>query len=211
MKDTVSIVATLAVVTVVNTGSGSYEVYDEDGALLGSGQVGQLESIDTGSGILSLHIGEMAGDVDQSYQAWRSSRSSAISDLQSRFSVVEQGEWSGILAISLTGDSPVEVRRQLDEIADVYVGKSVEQRSAEVQQTLNFLDQQLPTVRAGVEKAELALNAYRLEKGSIDLSLETQSILQTIVALERQVNELEQERGKATLGFYTCTSNCNCS
>ena len=52
-----------------------------------------------------------------------------------------------------------------------------------------------------MEAAELRLNAFRLEKGSIDLPLETQTVLQTIVSLEEQLNQIRQEREKVTLAF----------
>ena len=116
-------------------------------------------------------------------------------------SVSERGDWSGILAILVEGTDPDSVRRQVNEIANVYVRQNVERKSAEAEQTLDFLDKQLPVVRQDMETAELALNAYRLEKGSIDLPLETQSILQTIVAVESQRNQLLQQREKTTLAF----------
>jgi tyrosine-protein kinase Etk/Wzc len=52
-----------------------------------------------------------------------------------------------------------------------------------------------------MDAAVIALNAYRLEKGSIDLPIETQTILQTIVSLEAQINELRQQREKVILAF----------
>ncbi len=52
-----------------------------------------------------------------------------------------------------------------------------------------------------MEAAELALNSYRLEKGSIDLPLETQTVLQTIVSIESQINQLRQEREKIRQAF----------
>ena len=51
------------------------------------------------------------------------------------------------------------------------------------------------------EAAEVELNNYRLEKGSVDLPLETQAILETIITVEAQLNELKQERDKVTQGY----------
>ena len=48
------------------------------------------------------------------------------------------------------------IQQQINEIANVYVRQNVERRSAEAQQTLNFLDEQLPTVRIEVEIARCA-------------------------------------------------------
>lgn len=186
----------------VALGANKYELFDAEDLSLGTGTVGETLSVPMPDGeSISILVSDLNGEEGQEYSAWRTSRSNAIASLQNSLVVSEQGEWSGILAIKLNGADPKSIQRQLNEIADVYVGKSVERRSAEVQQTLNFLDQQLPDVRASVDAAELALNAYRLEKGSIDLTLETQSILQTIVGIEAHINELQQEREKVTLAF----------
>jgi tyrosine-protein kinase Etk/Wzc len=186
----------------VALGSGRYELFDAEELSLGTGTVGELLSIAMQNDeSLSILVSELNGDEGQAFYVWRSSKASAIASLQGGLAVSEQGEWSGILKITLSGGDPKSVQEQLNEIAKVYFDKSVERRSVEVQKTLDFLDKQLPMVRASVDKAELALNKYRLEKGSIDLSLETQSILQTVVGIEAQINELQQEREKVTLAF----------
>jgi tyrosine-protein kinase Etk/Wzc len=115
--------------------------------------------------------------------------------------VEERGDWSGVLAIAVEGTDPDSVRQQVDGIANAYVRQNVERKSAEAENTLAFLDEQLPVVRQEMEVAEVALNAYRLEKGSVDLPLETQSILQTIVGVEGQLNEFQRERDKMIQAF----------
>ena len=92
-----------------------------------------------------------------------------------------------------------------DSIANAYVRQNVERKSAEAESTLAFLDTQLPLVREEMRAAEDVLNTYRLEKGSIDLPLETQAILQTIVKTEGQLTELQQQRDKLTQAFKETT------
>jgi tyrosine-protein kinase Etk/Wzc len=143
----------------------------------------------------------MQGEEGQRFYVQKWPRVSAINSLQSRLSVREKSDWSSVLSATLEGTDPESVRQQLDGIADAYVRQNVERKSAEAEKTLEFLDEQLPTVRQRMEAAELSLNSYRLEKGSIDLPLETQSILATIVQVENELNTLEQEREKVTLAF----------
>lgn len=184
------------------SGPASYELQDADGRSLGSGTVGEALSVDLGGGdSVMLFISALNGEVGQEFDIWRSSRMNAISSLQGRMNVEEQGDWSGILAITLRGTNPRLVQQQLNEIQDVYIRQNVERRSAEAQQTLDFLNRQLPSLRLEVETAERALNEYRLEKGSIDLPLETQTTLQTIVAIEAELSEMRREREKVTLAF----------
>ena len=188
--------------TLIASGSQKYELLDETGESLLHGTVGETASKTMPGGeAITLFVSALQGDKDQAFTVARESRISSLESLQGRMSVSERGDWSGILAILVEGTDPDSVRRQVNEIANVYVRQNVERKSAEAEQTLNFLDKQLPKVRQDMETAELALNAYRLEKGSIDLPLETQSILQTIVAVEGQRNELLQQREKTTLAF----------
>ena len=183
-------------------GSKKYELLDETGESLLHGTVGETATRPMPGGeAITLFVASLQGDKDQAFSVARQSRIRSVESLQGRMSVSERGDWSGILEISVEGTDPDSVRRQVNEIANVYVRQNVDRRSAEAQQTLDFLDQQLPTVRQDMETAELALNTYRLEKGSIDLPLETQSILQTIVSVESQLNELQQQREKTTLAF----------
>jgi tyrosine-protein kinase Etk/Wzc len=179
-----------------------YELYDAEGAFLLRGDVGKTASLATPSGdSLSIFVSALRGQQDRAFWVMRQPRLSAIESLQESLNVSERGDWSGILSVSVEGTDPESVQRQVNEIANVYLRQNVERKSAEAQQTLEFLDEQLPVVRQNMEAAELALNSYRLEKGSIDLPLETQTILQTIVSIEAQLNELRQEREKVTLAF----------
>jgi len=183
--------------TLIALGGGSYEVLDENGNRLLRGKVGELAGGDS----ISLFVSKLQAAEGQSFIVQRLSRADSIASLKGRMSVSEQGEWSGILAVEVEGADPQSIQRQVDEIANVYVRQNVERKSAEAAKSLEFLDEQLPIVRQDMEAAERALNAYRLEKGSVDLPLETQSILQTIVTVEGQLNELQQKRDAATQAF----------
>ena len=184
------------------SGANSYELYDANDEFILRGTVGEVASLDLAGGEnLTLFVSVLQGDQNQVFWIQRRPRVSSIQSLQGSLTVQERGEWSGILSISVKGADPERVQQQVDEIADVYVGQNVERKSEEAQKTLEFLDEQLPIVRQTMEAAELSLNSYRLEKGSIDLPLETQTVLQTIVSIEAQLNTLRQEREKIRQAF----------
>ena len=188
--------------SLVSIGPGRYEIFDEEGGSVLRGSVGERATAALpGGDEIAIFVSELQGEDGQEYSVWRVPHQSAVRALQGSVSVSERGDWSGILSLSVQGTDPASVRDQVDEIADVYVQKNVEHKSEEAKKTLDFLDEQLPLIRQNMEADELALNAYRLEKGSIDLPLETQTILQTIVSIESQLNELRQEREKVILAF----------
>lgn len=183
-------------------GSGNYTLYDSADSFLLRGQVDKVAKLELpGDATMTLFVSALQADRDQAFWIGRGSRLSSTRSLQGNLEVSERGEWSGILAISVQGSDPESITNQVNEIANVYVRQNVERKSAEAAKTLEFLDSQLPLVRQNVEAAELALNSYRLEKGSIDLPAETQGVLQAIVSVEAQINELRQEREKIRLAF----------
>jgi tyrosine-protein kinase Etk/Wzc len=177
--------------------TGSYELLDREGGVILRGRVGEPATADS----VSLFVSQLQAEYGQQFILLKRSRISSIRTLQSSLTVAEKGEWSGILSIKVRGADPELARREVDGIANAYVRQNVERRSEEAEKTLAFLDEQLPVVKRDMEAAEVALNTYRLEQGSIDLPLETQSILQTIVAIEGQLNQLRQEYDKVTQAF----------
>jgi len=189
-------------VRLVGAGTDDYELFDSTGGLLARGTVGEVTDLRLPGGEqATLFVSTLQAEQGQAFWIQRTSRFSSTQSLQGRLKVLEQGDWSGILSISVQGTSPVGVQQQVNEISNVYVRQNVERKSAEAEKTLQFLDEQLPLVRQDMQAAELSLNSYRLEKGSIDLPQETQTILQTIVSVEAQLNKISQERAKVTLAF----------
>ena len=175
--------------------AGTYKLYDPDGELLLDGKVGQTASQQLkDQKPLTIFVSELTARAGTEFSLERQARLKAIEDLQGRLKVSEKGKSSGILSIVLEGDDPHKVTDQVNEIANIYVRKNVERKSAEAEKTLEFLDTQLPLVKQQMESAEVALNTYRLEQGSVDLPLETQGILESIVAIEGQLIELQQKR-----------------
>ncbi len=188
----------------VNTGSDSYALYDPDGEKILDGKVGEAAASKfREADSINIFVAGLKGEENQVYEIVRRSYLESIEELKGRLTVTERGKSSGVLVITLEGENPGRVSRELNEIVNTYLQKNVERRSAEASQTLKFLEKQLPKVKQEMETAELELNTYRLEKGSVDLPLETQAILSTAVDLEKQYNELLQEREKTLQQFTT--------
>src|SRR5690606_18534433 len=61
--------------------------------------------------------------------------------------------------------------------------------------------QQVPLVHSELAKAEERLNAYRAGRESVNLSLETQSVLQRLVNVEAQLNELQFSEAEISRRF----------
>jgi tyrosine-protein kinase Etk/Wzc len=176
--------------TLAYLGDSKYELADENGRHLLSGLVGKRSE---GNGV-SIFVSNVVAEDGAKFLVKRLALDTAIVSFLKNFSVKERGKKSGVLEISLLGTDPRRIERVLDDVLNTYVRQNVEKRSAEAEKTLAFLDSQIPIVRRQVEAAEDAYNGYRQERGSLDLSIETQSVLSSVVDVENQLVLMKQER-----------------
>ncbi len=188
--------------TLEATGDGGYRLFDEDDREVLDGTVGQASPGAT-EDLPRLFVSRLDARPGTRFRLVKQSRLGTIRRLQEELNVREKGKQSGVLLLALEGTDSRRVSEILNKIINLYVRQNVERRSAEAEQTLEFLDEQLPSVKQELETAESALNRYRLEKGSVDLPLETQSILAEIVELQAGMTELEQKRAGLRQNFTT--------
>ena len=177
--------------------NGSFELFDEDGESVVKGAVGSRATV----GKFSIFVSNMVARPDTRFVLTRRSMESAVELLRKEFAVKERGKKSGILEVSLTGRDQEKIGVVLDDILKTYVRQNVERRSAEAENTLKFLETQLPALKREMDAAEAAYNNYRQARGSLDLNLETQSVLQSLVEVDNQIVALKQERDELRQSF----------
>ena len=139
---------------------------------------------------LSLKIEHIDAEPGTEFTISYTSRLKAITSLQDLFSVVDQGKDTGMLTLSITGENPELIKEIVDSIANNYLAQNIARQAAQDEKSLNFLNLQLPKVRADLDVAEDKLNQYRRQNDSVDLSLEAKSVLEQIVNVDNQLNEL---------------------
>ena len=152
----------------------------ESGDLAINGIVGKLIE-DKG---ISLLVQSIDAEPGTQFKIRYLPRLLAISNLQDSFSVVDQGKDTGMLNLTLTGDDPELIAHMLDNISQNYLTQNVDRQAAQDAKSLEFLNNQLPTVRSDLDAAEDKLNAYRKQKDSVDLSMEAKSVLDQIVNVD---------------------------
>ncbi|MGX1113382.1 tyrosine-protein kinase Etk/Wzc [Pseudoalteromonas sp. MBR-15] len=124
----------------------------------------------------------------------RQDRLNTILDLQAAIGASEKGKDSGIINLSLQSENAGYAEKVLDKVAAIYVRRNVERNSAEAQKSLEFLEVQLPEVKKQLEYAEQRFNDYQIQRQSINITLETQGVLEQVVELETKLQELELKR-----------------
>lgn len=166
--------------------NGAYRL-SQDGNELLQGKAGELAQNPDG---ISLLVTDLKGEPGQRFILTKLPALQVINDLQQDLMVSEKGKKTGMLAMSLNGDDRDAIRSVLESVARNYVMKNIERNAAEAEKSLQFLQSHLPDVRSSLEASEQKLNSYRQKNESVDLNLEAKAALDTMVALETQLNEL---------------------
>ncbi len=181
--------------TLIAKERGRYQLLDSENNIVLEGTMGEpVEAPLQEGGEIKLFVSDLQAEPDDKFLISRSSRLDVINSLRTQLGLEERGTDSGIIRISLEGTDARKIADIVNEITSIYVRQNVERKSAETGKTLGFLEKQLPKLREDMENAEAALNSYRFKRGSIDLPLETQSLLQQAVTIEAQLSELRRTR-----------------
>lgn len=175
----------------------AFSLLNADGEVLVAGVVG-TPLAEQG---FRIQVAGLEGRPGTEFLVTKRNELSTILSYQREVGVSEKGRDSGILSLTLQSPQPLHASRVLDEISRLYVRQNVERKSAEAQQSLDFLKDQLPQVRMDLEKAEAALNAYQASAGSVDITLETQAVLDQVVELDTAISELQLSRSEMERRF----------
>ncbi len=181
---------------------GSYSLFAPDGDLLLEGVAGVIATKDHERfGQIEIFVRELVARPKTEFTLVKLAPQVAVGSVARNLQVVEQGKQSGIIKVIYESANPRLAVEVANGIVDAYQRQNVERLSAEAEQTLEFLREQLPEIKKKVETAEAALNEFRLQQGSADLSKETDLVLQQSVALETERLVVVQKREEAIRRF----------
>lgn len=147
-------------------------------------------------GSFTITIGDIRAAAGRVFTITQIDEGRAIESLRSRLSVTERGRSSGILELRLTGMNREENSRALNAVVQAYLRQNVNRSAAQAESSLQFISEQLPIAEANLREAEAALNTFRQEQVTIDLSLETQTILGQITRTEESLAALDSQEAE---------------
>lgn len=179
----------------------TYEMYGPDGTSVLVGTVGvEATGVYEGDSV-SILVNKMKGLHHQKFRLGQLSPLKAARILAGQLKVAERGKQTGVIGVKYTHRYPDRAMSVLNTVANVYLRQNIEMRSAEAEKTLQFLEGQLPGVKAKLDSAEKKLADYRHRIGSVDMSGETQALLKKEQDLNNQILSLEQKRQEASRLF----------
>ncbi|WP_369427238.1 polysaccharide biosynthesis tyrosine autokinase [Providencia sp. PROV236] len=150
------------------------------------GKVGELLKQDE----ISLLVSSINAEVGQEFTLSKDARYSTIENLRNTLTIAEVGKGTGIISLAIKGADKAENVQILNSIIQNYVDQNTERKKEVTNNTLLFLDEYLPKVKAKLDNYENQLNAFRKKNESIDLSLEAKSALDSALQVEEKLNEL---------------------
>ncbi|MGB1290464.1 MAG: hypothetical protein ACPG5F_05525, partial [Porticoccaceae bacterium] len=139
---------------------------------------------------VDIRVVELFAKPGAEFTLIKSGRLSKILALQKKLGVSEKGKDTGIIEISLEGADRVQIAKIVDSVSANYYLQNVQRMAAEAENSLDFLDQQIPRIQEELIKSEEALNDYRSEQTSVDLSLEAQAALDGLVQIEADISTM---------------------
>ena len=175
-----------------------YEVYADDDQPLARGVVGELVEFQhpRAEQRVVLNVRSIQAAEGKRFEVRHSTLMSAVRALSSRLKISEVGRDTGVIRISLEGEKPDQIKQVVDSVAINYVRQNVERRSKQAQSGLEFLTEQLPEVQADLEAAERRLAQFRQSNKTLDLSAETEAVLERMIDLDRQLAAMELRRAE---------------
>ncbi len=188
--------------------SGSYKLFDDKKYFLFKGVVGEFshssnDIVDDSSNDngIRLFVSRLKARPGTHFILTQFSMPEAISKVAKRLSVSEKHKKSGILTLTLDGADNIKIAHMLNTVANVYVERNISRRSAKAQNSLEFLEKQLPSVRGQVDAAEIAYQSYRVAHGSVDMGIETKGVLENILKINGELLTFRQERNELRQKF----------
>ncbi|WP_244109825.1 GNVR domain-containing protein [Burkholderia arboris] len=102
-----------------------------------------------------------------------------------KLGVTETKRQSGIMQLSFEDADPVFAARMLNAIAAAYLNFNARRRADDAERSLKFLNAQLPIVKARLQQAEQALNAFRNQQGSIDAQGDIRLLVEQLAFVDK--------------------------
>lgn len=192
----VNMVDTTLLLEVGETGK-DFVLFDEDGDEVLRGQAGMPAK---GRGV-TLDVDTLRANPGMRFEITRLRRLDVVAALQTELKAAEQGKDSGILQLSYQDTDPLRAEALVQHVADAYVRQNVDRSSAEAASQLQFVKDQLPTIRRQVEQAQAAMSAYQSRSKSVDITMQTKGLLEQEVAVEASIQQLRLKQAEMDRSF----------
>ncbi|WP_128594888.1 polysaccharide biosynthesis tyrosine autokinase [Paraburkholderia kirstenboschensis] len=125
----------------------------------------------------------------------------AVSALSTSLQVTEKGRDTGVVQLSYSGTDAHAITAITNAVAASYLKQRTERAQEEASHMLDFLNSELPRLRAEVKKTETALSEYQSKVGSFQPTQEAGVYLAGGLDYEKQIAALRIQRAQLLQRF----------
>ena len=112
---------------------------------------------------------------------------------------------AGLIRISIDTSDPDLGIEMIDALNKIFITNNLEFKSEKARKAIEFIDNRLSNIENLVDDSKKRLNTFLQTNSSVDVDLETRSILESLSRLQSSLIELELEEAKIS-GSYTTTN-----
>lgn len=175
-----------------------YRLLSSNGEQVLSGKVGEKASAEYLGSTIEIFVSKLLARPGVWFTIRNQSRESSIASLGGQLSVSLEGESvfddTGILKLSIEGPDPYKITDEVNAVADAYVKHDLMMQSKEAQQKLDFIDGQLPALKANLNMVQRSLQEYRKRIETLDLEYETTRLLDQFSESGKEISELQLKK-----------------
>ncbi|QGZ53964.1 polysaccharide biosynthesis tyrosine autokinase [Paraburkholderia acidiphila] len=178
-------------------GNGRFELFDPAGRKLLGGEAGTPAE---GHGV-SIKVTQLVARPDTEFFVSRANQLDAVMGLAGGLNVTERGHDTGIVQLSFMGTDPKAITAITNAVAQSYLAQRTARAQEEASKMLDFLNSELPRLRADLQRAEHALSEYQAKAGTFQPTAEASVYLSGGLEYERQIAALRIERAQLLTRF----------
>jgi tyrosine-protein kinase Etk/Wzc len=187
--------------TMVGTGS-RWELFDDNHQRVAQGRVGTLASFLVDGQAARVLVAQLIGAPGVQFKIERHSPSVVYEDLlKKKLQITESTRLSGVIRIAYETNDRERGVRLLDELTRNYVQYTIQRRTSEAEQSLRFVEEQLPSLKKQLDASEHALATFRSRTNTLNVDQETQSMLLRSQLLSRDLVENQLKGQELAKGY----------
>ncbi|MBL4900704.1 MAG: polysaccharide biosynthesis tyrosine autokinase [Colwellia sp.] len=171
----------------ISNGNKKFNVYADDIKLF-SGELNKIAQNSDQS--IQLLVTDLVAMPGKAFIISKQYREDVIALLKGSIKSAEQGKGTGVLSLTLEGEHPKQIKNIINVLSQGFLLQNAQRQSVAVEKSIVFLNSELPKIDGKQTVAEDQLNQYRLANDSVDLTMETTSVLEQLVAMDTELHEL---------------------
>jgi tyrosine-protein kinase Etk/Wzc len=184
-----------APLTLVVEDDGGYRLALPDGTTLLDGEVGRpAQGTDRSGNPVRVVVETLVARPGTEFTIVKHRLGDVVAALQLELAVDERGKDTGVVALRLEGSGRARVVATLGAILDGYLKQNAETVAARSVRTLALLEARLPVLETSVERADKAVEEWKLGHGIVDLGADAKAQLERAVDVEKRIADLEAKR-----------------